>query len=430
MSSFNLTREKLPGGLRAVLLPRRESQTVTFLVLIGTGSRYETPRQGGLSHFLEHMFFKGTANRPTTKEIAEAIDGIGGEFNAFTGEEYTGYYVKVAASHLTTGADVVADILLNPLFPKEEIERERGVIIEETKMYTDTPMRHIHHLWQRALFGDHPLGRRIDGSEETVSAMQRSDFVGYTKKHYHAKNAVVAVAGNVKEKEVLGMLKELFADLSRGDETKPRGAPMGIPESKIVSETRDNIDQTQLMVGVPGLSLSDKQRYAVHLMGIILGGGMSSRLFLSVRERHGLAYAVRTGMESYVDAGSFVTQLGVRSDKADKALGLVIEEYDRVMNEEVSDEELKKAKEMVRGRLLLELEETNALAQFAGGQELLRKKIITPTELVRNYEAVTTAGIKKVAQRLLKPSKRAVAVLGPNESVARVKKVWSGKHSK
>ena len=177
MSSFVVKEKELQEGLKVVLIPRQEVLTATLLVLIGAGSRYETDRQAGLSHFLEHMFFKGTKNRPTTKEIAEAIDNIGGEFNAFTGEEYTGFYVKVAASQLLTGMDVVADILLNPLFPAEEIERERGVIIEEIRMYTDAPMHHISHLWQQVLFGRHPLGRRIDGSIETVSKFKRNDFI-------------------------------------------------------------------------------------------------------------------------------------------------------------------------------------------------------------------------------------------------------------
>ena len=424
MGSFEVVKKSLSGGLRIVLLPRKESQTVTLLVLVGTGSRYETAREAGLSHFLEHMFFKGTKRRPTTKEIAEVIDNIGGEFNAFTGEEYTGYYVKVAAPHLATGADMVADILQNPLFPEEEIEKERGVIIEEIRMYTDAPMRHIHHLWQKALYGDHPLGKRIDGSIETVSAMKRSDFLRYTKKHYHSSNALVVLAGKFDKNKVMEQLKELFKSLPAGDETHPKKAPVRLTRERFVSEERNNLDQTHMIVGVPGVSLSDEKRYAAQLLSIILGGGMSSRLFLLVREQHGLAYAVHTGLEAYVDAGSFATQLGVRSDKADMALGLVMSEYDRVMTEDVSDGELKKAKEMVKGRLLLDLEETNALAQFAGGQELLRKKIMTPEKLVSKYNKVTAGEIKKLAKDLFVENKRVVAVLAPKKVIQRVEKAF------
>ena len=426
MGSFEVKKKSLPGGLRTILLPRLESQTVTLLVLIGTGSRYETAREAGLSHFLEHMFFKGTTKRPTTKEIAEVIDNIGGEFNAFTGEEYTGFYVKVAAPHLATGADMVADILQNPLFPDKEIKKERGVIIEEIRMYNDAPMRHIHHLWQKALYGDHPLGRRIDGSAETVSAMKRADFLRYTKKHYHTHNALVVLAGKFQEDKAMTELKKLFTTLPSGKETAPKKAPVKLPREKFVSEGRDNLDQTHMIIGVPGVSLNDERRYAAQLLSIILGGGMSSRLFLLVREQHGLAYAVHTGLEGFVDTGSLATQLGVRSDKADMALNLVMGEYDRVMTEKVSGDELKKAKEMIKGRLLLDLEETNALAQFVGGQELLKKKIMTPEQLVAKYNKVTSEKIMNLAKELFVNNKRAVAVLGPKKVVQRVKKAFLG----
>lgn len=418
MNEFPLQRKKFKNGLRLVMLPRHDVQTVTVLVLIGVGSRYETLKQNGLSHFLEHMFFKGTERRPTTKEIAEAIDNLGGEFNAFTGEEYTGYYVKVAADHLPTGADVVADILLRPLFPPEEIERERGVIKEEIRMYTDTPMRHINHLWQEVLFGDHPLGRRIDGSEASVSAFMRRDFMGYVKKHYHTENTVVVISGNFDSKQVEKSVATLFKTLPQGAETFPKKAPKAVPAKRFLHERRVHMDQTQLMVGGPGLSLSDPNRAAADLLAVILGGGMSSRLFLSVRERHGLAYSVRTSSDTYVDTGSFVTQAGVRTDRADFALELILNEYNRIMDELVSEEELNKAKEMVRGRLVLDLEETNALALFAGGQELLKKKIETPAEIWKRISAVTAQDIQKVARKLLAHDSRAVALLSPHEDTS------------
>lgn len=421
MSSFVVKEKKLAGGLRVVLVPRREVLTATLLVFIGTGSRYETDKQAGLSHFLEHMFFKGTANRPSTKEIAEAIDNIGGEFNAFTGEEWTGFYVKVASSQLLTGMDVVADILLHPLFPAEEIERERGVIIEEIRMYTDAPMHHISHIWQRAMFGKHPLGRRIDGSIETVSQFKRSDFIKYTNQHYHTGNTVIAVAGNYDEASVVEWLKKMFTTLPVGKETVPSPAPRSLPERAVLAEVRDNIDQTHMIVGVPGVSLNDDRRFAASLLAIILGGGMSSRLFLLVRERHGLAYAVHTAMQAYVDTGSFATQLGVRSEKADQALELVLAEYARVREELVQTSELNKALEMIKGRLLIELEETNALAQFAGLQSLQQKKVETPEELMKKYQAVSREEIRQLAQELLGRDKQAVAVLGPRLSVRRVK---------
>lgn len=416
MKNFSLTEKTLPGGLRTVFLPRQEGQTVTFLVLIGVGSRYETPRQSGLSHFLEHMFFKGTTTRPTTKEIAEAIENIGGEFNAFTGEEYTGYYVKVAADYLEKGAEVVSDILLRPLFPQVEIDRERGVITEEIRMYTDTPMRHIWHLWNEAMYGDHPLGRRIDGTPETVGTFMRKDFLAYTKKHYHTQNAVVAVAGRFDEAKTHALLKKLFAPLSTGKATSPKASPKKIPQQRFLNEYRKSLDQTHLIVGVPGVSLADERRWAVELLTTILGAGMSSRLFIRVRERHGLAYMVRMGSDSFTDSGTIATQAGVRTDKADFALKLILEEYDRIMQEPVDAAELTKAKQMVRGRMVMDLEETNALALFAGMQELLKHKVQTPADMWAKIDAVTPQDIQKVAQELLPAELRTGVLLGPQKS--------------
>lgn len=416
MSHFPLIQKTLPSGLRTIILPRPDFETATILVLIGVGSRYETPRQGGLSHFLEHMFFKGTENRPTTKDISEAIDTVGGDFNAFTTEEYTGYYVKVASEYLDTGADVVSDILLRPLFPAEEIERERGVIQEEIKMYTDNPMYHVRHLWQSALFGDHPIGRRVDGKHETVGALKRKDFLAYVKEHYHTGNALVVVAGNVDVKKTQKMISKLFASLVRGAETVPKAAPRKIPSQRFIHEYRKHVDQTHIMVGVPGVSATDPRKYAAGLLASILGGGMSSRLFLNVRERNGLAYMVKTFSETYTDTGSFVTQTGVRTDKAQEALKIILQEYDRIMDEMVSEEELKKVKQMARGNMVLELEETNSLALFASVQELIEHEIMTPDEIMKHVDAVTAEDIQRVAQELLQHDRRAVAVLGPQKS--------------
>lgn len=416
MSKFSLIKKTLPSGLRTIILPRAEMASATILVLIGVGSRYETAKQGGLSHFLEHMFFKGTTNRPTTKEISEAVDNIGGEFNAFTSQEYTGYYVKVASEFLEKGAEVVADILLNPLFPEEEIERERGVIQEEIKMYTDMPMRHIHHLWESALYGDHPVGRRIDGTKETVSAFKRKDFLSYVKTHYHTGNAIVVVAGNVDAKKTQAMVQKLFSPLADGAETMPKSAPKKTPAKRFVHEYRKTLDQTHIMVGVPGVSEHDPRKYAAGLLATILGGGMSSRLFLSVRERNGLAYMVRTSSDSYSDTGSFVTQSGVRTDKAKEALALILAEYDKVMEEGVTKEELDKVKKMARGSLVLDLEETNALAMFSSVQDLIDHEIKTPDQIMKEINKVTVGDIQDVARELLRKEKRAVALLGPQKS--------------
>jgi predicted Zn-dependent peptidase len=397
-------------------MPRVEMASATILVLIGVGSRYETPKQSGLSHFLEHMFFKGTENRPTTKEIAEAIDNVGGEFNAFTTEEFTGYYVKVASEHIETGVDVVSDILLRPLFPAEEIERERGVIQEEIKMYTDNPMRHVNNLWQKVMFGEHPLGKRVDGYKETVGAMKRKDFLAYVKSHYHTGNAIVVVAGNVDVKKTQTLFTKLFKPLTVGNETIPKNAPKKLPAQRFIHEYRKTLDQTHMMIGVPGVSSRDPRKYQAELLAAILGGGMSSRLFLNVRERNGLAYMVRTSSETYTDTGSFVTQTGVRTEKAVDALAIILSEYDRIMEEEVSEEELNKVKQMARGNMVLELEETNALALFGSVQELTEREVLTPDQIMKQFDAVTVQDIQTLARELLRKDKRAVALLGPQKS--------------
>lgn len=423
MSSFNAEVKTLSNGLRTVLLPRRDGETVTFMVLIGVGSRYETPKQSGLSHFLEHMFFKGTENRPTTREIAEAIDNVGGEFNAFTSEEYTGFYVKVDNKHLQRGADVVSDILLRPLFAPEEIEREKGVIVEEIRMYTDTPMRHVWHLWNEAMFGQHPLGQRIDGRPETVNSFSRKDFLNYTKKHYHTGNAVVAVAGKFNAAKVEKLLEELMAPLSTGAATVPKKAPRKAPAKRFIREHRASLDQTHLIVGAPGVPLSDERRWAAGLLALVLGGGMSSRLFLSIRERRGLAYAVRSMTENYTDTGMFMTQAGVRTDKAAEAMKIIMEEYDRVMQEPVNEGELRKVKNMWRGQLMIEMEETNSLAVFAGAQQLLAGKTLTPEEVLEKVEAVTAGDVQKVAQELLPRKTRAAVLLGPQKNARAFEKL-------
>lgn len=416
---MKIVRDTLPSGVRLVLLPRSDGQAVTFMVLIGVGSRYETITQWGLSHFLEHMFFKGTTTRPDTQQIAEAIDRVGGEFNAFTSEEVTAYHVTVAQEHFERAADVVSDILLRPLFASEEIERERGVITEEIRMYTSMPQAHVRHLWNQAVWGDHPLGRRIDGSEESVASFDRSHFLAYTKAHYHAGTTVVAVAGKFDEGLVRQRISELFSPLPVHTKTLvaiPFAADR--PAQRMVIEQRAELNQVHLVLGVPGVSVRDERRWAVDLLAAVLGGGMSSRLFLSIRERHGLAYTVRTSAQQFTDTGDLSTYAGVRVDSADKAGALILQEYDRVMQEPVGVDELTKVKEMVYGHLMLELEDTQTMAVAAGSDELFLGRPLTPQEIKERLFAVTADQLQRVAQELLVPRVRAVAVLGPGSGNA------------
>lgn len=414
--SFSFTQKRLKGGLQVALFPRNEMQSVTFVILIGVGSRYETKSQSGLSHFLEHMFFKGTRNLPKPQHIAQALDDIGAEYNAFTGEEYTGFYVKTARENLSRGVEVVADILLNSQFLEQEIEKERGVIIEEIRMYTDSPMKHVSHLWQEAMFGKHSLGRRIDGSIKTVSSFSRKDFIAYTGKHYHTGNAIIAVAGACQTHEVSTRIQKLFAGLPVGRETYPTQAPRRIPEKRVVFERRTNLDQTHLIVGGPGLSLRDKRRWAAEVLAIILGGGMSSRLFVRVREEHGLAYSIHTSLSSYTDTGSFETQAGLRTDRAEFGLSLICSEYDKACKNLVSEDELARAKEIFRGHFIRNLEESNALAFYGASQLLLEKQFLTPAKVWDAIRSVSRKDVRSVARVLLDPRKRALALLSSHKS--------------
>ncbi|MBI4022225.1 MAG: insulinase family protein [Candidatus Andersenbacteria bacterium] len=413
----------LENGLRVITAPMHGTNTVTILVLCETGSDNEPEGKVGISHFLEHMFFKGTEKRPDKREIAETLDRVGAEFNAFTAEELTAYYVKVPAEHLRLAVDVVSDILLRSLFPAPEIEREKGVIAEEIRMYTDSPMSHVQHLWLAALFGAHPLGRRIDGSLASVRAFTRRDFRQYTKRHYHTGNAVVAVAGRFETDEVRGLVRKAFEPLPTGAATHPRVMKRRLPARRLVHERRPTLDQTHLVVGVPGIRFSDPRRFAADILATLLGGGMSSRLFMRVREERGLAYAVRASSENFVDCGSWVVQAGLRSDGVAEAWQIINEEFDRVMDELVSEGELSKAQEMLRGRLVMGLEETNAQALFCGGQALLEGSVRAPEDIWREIARVRVRDVQRVAKELLPRSRRAAALLGPQRSVRRLEEM-------
>lgn len=290
-------------------------------------------------------------------------------------------------------------------------------------MYTDNPASHVQHLWLAALFGEHPLGRRIDGSLQSVQAFARRDFLQYTKRHYHTGNAVVAAAGRFPADEVLALVRDAFGTLPKGAATHPRGARGSAPAQRFVHERRSALDQTHLVVGVPGVPFNHPQRFAADILAVLLGGGMSSRLFMRIREEHGLAYAVRASSENFVDCGSWAVQAGLRTDGAEAALKMINEELDRVMDETVSADELNKAKEMLRGHLVMGLEETNALALFAGGQQLLEGRVRTPQELLDELKRVTAAQVQAAARTLFDRSRRAVALLSPHRSVRRFEAV-------
>lgn len=411
---FEIHRAKTSSGLRLVALPMQGTGTVTVMAFVATGSRYEDPKEAGVSHFLEHLFFKGSKKRPTTLIISEALDEVGGEFNAFTSKEMTAFYAKAASKHTKLLLDVLGDMLINPLFQQKEIDRERGVVVEEMNMYEDSPQDSIGEQFEKQLFGEHDLARKIIGTKEIIGSISKKRIVQYRNRQYGAPNMVVCIAGNIEPAAALAMLKKQFSNLSKQApiKTKEFNGEWG---TDLVSLKVKKTDQAHMIVGGRGTSLTDADRCAVDLLSTILGGSMSSRLFIEVRERRGLAYSVHTVAEHFVDTGYVATQIGVDPNNAEKALAVILSEYKKIRETLVGAAELRKAKENIKGRLLIRLESTNAVAQFIGGQETLTGRILSLDEVIKSFDAVTAADIRRVAEKYLAPEYLRIAAIAPND---------------
>jgi predicted Zn-dependent peptidase len=422
----------LKNGLRIITVPQKSTQAVTVLVLVGTGSKYETKETKGISHFLEHLYFKGTKKRPSGLLIAEVLDKLGGVYNAFTSEEYTGYYAKVATPHFGTALDWVSDIYFDSLLPKKEIEKERGVIIEEINMYLDTPMIYIGELWKTLLYGDQPAGWDIAGTKKTVSKITREQILDYMKSQYVASNTIVCIAGNISLPQAINKIESCFSGISK---TQPKSKPPVIDasvNSALIVEKQKKpktllfskkTDQTHLALGVRAFNLFHPHRFALEVLGIILGGMMSSRLFVEIRGKLGLAYYVKTEVECDPDAGYLVTNAGIDNQKVDKAILAILKEYRKISQKKISLAELKKAKENFKGKLTLYLESSDAKASFCAGQEILERKILTPEEIFKKIDKITINDILKVAREIFKSEKLNLALIGPFEDKEKFQKL-------
>ena len=399
------------NGLRVISIPDKSTQAVTLLVLVATGSKYEEKRINGISHFLEHMYFKGTKKRKTPKEIAEFLDKIGGSYNAFTTEEYTGYYAKVESSHFEKALDWISDIFLNSTLPEKELEKERGVIIEEINMYYDNPMSYVQILWPKLLYGDQPAGWPIAGEKETVNKIKREDLFNYMRSQYVAQNTIICVAGNFGEKLAIKKIRKYFSKIRTG---KPKPKPKVIENQKkpnlLVSYRKT--DQFHLCLGVRAFNIFHPQKYALEVLGTILGGMMSSRLFIEIREKLGIAYYISTSVETNPDTGFLVTSAGIQRDSIEKGISIILREYKKVREKGISKGELKKAKEYLKGKLALSLETSDTKASFYGVQEVLKKGILTPKQIKEKIERVTLREIKKVAREIFQPKNLNLALLG------------------
>ena len=404
----------LDNGLRILTIPLKESKSVTVLILVGTGSEYETKEISGISHFLEHMCFKGTEKRPLPIDISETLDNIGGSFNAFTSQEYTGYYAKVASSHFETALDWVSDIYLNSKFPKNELEKEKGVIIEEINMYYDQPMHHVQHLWGELLYGDQPAGWSVLGNKKSVQEITREKIVGYISKQYTAPNTVVCVAGNIESSLAVEKVKEYFSKMKKDEPMKKKEVKEEQTEADILLNQRKT-DQSHLYLGVRAYNASHPDRYVQKLLSIILGGMMSSRLFIEIREKLGAAYYIGTESSSDSDTGYLAARAGVDNKKLEEVLKTILREYKKISKEKVSPKELKKAKEYIKGKTSLGLESSDAQAAFYTNQELLEDETLTPEEIFKKVDSVTSEDILRVAQDIFKFDKLNLALIGPFE---------------
>ncbi len=414
---YNL--KTLKNKLRLITIPMAGTKTATVLVMVKTGSKYENKKNNGISHFLEHMFFKGTEKRPDTLAISSEMDKIGAEFNAFTGKEYTGYYIKAESSRIKLAMDVVSDMLLNSKFDADEIEREKGVIIEELNMYQDNPMIYIEDLFEELLYGDQPAGWDTIGTKENILKFKRQDFIDYLTLQYGAQNTFVCLAGNFNMKatrrRVAFMLKlanKYFSKLQISDfqDKKPVKEKQNKPQIKLHYK---KTDQAHLSLGVRAFSLGHKDEFALKLMAAILGGSMSSRLFIELRERKGLAYSVRTQAEFYTDSGYLTTQAGVPVKKINQAIKIILAEYKKIADNLVEDEELKRAKNLIKGRMAIQMESSSNVANWYGRQAVLRDKILTLEDSLKFLNSVTAKDIHKAAKNIFINKGLNLAVIGP-----------------
>jgi len=415
MSTFE--RQTLGNGLRVLLAPMPQATSVTCMIMLAAGSRYETRDTNGIAHFSEHMFFKGTERRPTARDIGTEVDGIGGEFNAFTGKEYTGYYVKCAAEFRNTALDVLVDMLRNSKFEEDEIEREKGVIVEEMNMYYDTPRDFIGGVYEELLYGDQPLGWDIIGRKETVRAADRDTFLGYTDRWYKPERMIVGLGGNVGG-DAVEKIEQLLGDLPAAETGDPAAADVQANGPRVKIHHKQS-DQAHLCIGVPSYPLAHPDRYVLQLLATVLGTGMSSRLFTEVRERRGLAYYVFGINHSYTDTGSLYSQAGVDINRADEAVETIAREFRRIADEAVPSEEFEKARALAKGRFVLRLENPQGMIMFGLRREVLEGEAVDPQAVQEGLDAVTAEDIQRVAQAVIGGHGLNLALIGPFDDPAK-----------
>ena len=405
----------LKNGLRVVTVPIKDNPAVTVMVMVDTGSKYETKDKNGISHFLEHMVFKGTPRRPKAIDISRELDSIGSHYNAFTGQEYTGYYAKVDPRHIDIALDIVSDMYLNPLFEETEIQKEKGVIVEELRMYQDMPQRHIFDLFTELLYGDQPAGWTIVGTEATVKSFGRKDFVDYRAQHYVASATTVIVAGSFgsgyDEASLIKKIDQLFSSLSTTKKADKLAVVEKQTEPRVLTHFKET-DQTHLILGVRSFPISSPHNPALRVLATILGGGMSSRLFQKLRDEMGVGYYVRADNDPSTDHGVFAVSAGVDNSRVEEVVRAIMAELKKLAAEPVPAAELRKAKDYMNGSMMLSLESSDSQAEFCAQQEILKKEIKSPEEIAGEIEKVTAADVQTIAQTIFKDEGLNFALIG------------------
>jgi predicted Zn-dependent peptidase len=421
------TLTQLDSGLSVIRVPMPSVKSMTVVALCNTGSRYEDPAQYGVAHFFEHMVFKGTQKYPDAQALAGAIDAVGADFNAFTSKEYTGYYVKAASSHLELALDVVSDMLLTPQLRQDDIDREKGVIIEELNMYVDSPSSHIANLFEQMFFAGSGLQHDIIGTKETISGMKAEDFKNFLNKWYGFGNMLLVIAGDaevVKQDSTLKLAEKMFAKgsaerhkLDKKKSTVHHNLTTSPISDKTLHVEFRQTEQAHLIMGWPGLKRSSKERYALSLLSTIIGGNMSSRLFTEVREKRGLCYYVHSDVDQYHDGGFMGASAGVDQSRVEEAIKVIRAEFEAAAVGEkgkaITPRELQKAKDYVAGKMVLGLEDSESVAQFFGMKQLLLDEITTPEQTLERYNKVTLEEVQAILKQLVSSEPLRLAVIGP-----------------
>lgn len=413
----------LKNGLKVLLVDTESFPTVTALVMVGAGSRYERKDNNGIAHFFEHMAFKGSKKYKTSFEISSAIEGIGGLFNAFTSKDHTGYWIKATNEHTNTLLDVLSDMILHPLLDADEIEREKGVIVEEINMYEDMPARKVGDIFEETLYKGTSLGMDIAGTKQTVTAFTRKTFTDYIDELYHPNNAVIVVAGGLKfessKVKVQSYVDAIEKRFGSWENKKAFSFEKYSEQQKkpILHIRHKKTEQVHMCIGFKTFSFTDERKYALQVLAAVLGGGMSSRLFMQVRERRGLCYYISTGRELYADTGSMVTQAGIRNDKQkiQEAINVILEEHMKIAKGDITDEEVEKAKELLKGRYLLSLEDSMNIATMFGTKYVLEKETVDTEKVLEKLKNTTKKDVVSLAKQIFIPSGLTCAIIGPLE---------------